>query len=279
MNLSTNVAINAIYYALWQGGYEYARFERDAAHMEALSAFASGKQPPFYAKVRQSTCEVYNFWPRAALLEMAAFHVDEQTACYMDEEALRMKILSAPNITDEERNDAFWSWLADFPAALCEVLKNQRFRQYMAWAKGWVHTQNARYECELAQIERCLIVCRGWYESPLKNVQLLIDPIKCVYSADYQVVEETFVFSSGRLSVESVIHEYLHHVVHPFVMRYQEQISREDRKYPGLDASYYAAGRLYAFEEYVVRQLTRLALTDDLPQDLSEFVQRCAAKK
>ncbi len=272
MKISTNEAISAIYYALWQHGYEYAGLARDAAHMAGLARFAGDAPHPFFTQVRQNTCEAYAFWPRAALLETASFYVSD--ACFADFVELRQKIMAMPNVTDEERNVSFWAWLSDFPAALQDVLASTGFRRYQVWLAEWLQEQNRRYASELTQIERCLAVCRDKYDSPLKNVQLLIDPIKCVYSADYHVVGDTFVFSSGRFLAESIIHEYLHHVIHPVVARHQERVLREEREYPDLDASYYAAGRLYAFEEYAVRQLTARALTDDLPNDLSAFVKR-----
>lgn len=272
MKICTNEAVSAIYYALWQHGYEYAGLARDAAHMAALASFSGDAPHPFFAQVRQHTCEAYAFWPRAALLETAAFHVALADASFMDADGLRRKIMAMPNITDAERNDGFWAWLADFPAALRDVLNSSGFRRYMAWAAEWVQLQNLHHERELAQIERCLAVCRERYASPLKGVQLLIDPIKCMYSADYHVVGTDFVFSSGRFRAEAVIHEYLHHVVHPAVARHADTIPA--REYPGLDASYYNAGPEYAFEEYAVRQLTALAMADQLPKQLDAFVQQ-----
>jgi len=272
MRISTNEAVAAIYYALWQCGYEYARLERDAAHITELTRFAGDTPHPFFSKARQNTCEVYALWPRAALLETATFHVDRENVCFVDWDGLRKKIMAMPNVTDEERDDTFWVWLADFPTALQDVLKKPGFKRYMTWAAEWVQMQNQLHERELAQIEQCLAVCRERYASPLKAVQLLIDPIKCVYSADYHITGEVFVFSSGRFQMESVIHEYLHHVVHPAVKRHAGRIPVRD--YPELDGSYYAAGPLYAFEEHVVRGLTRLAVADELPQDLESYMQK-----
>lgn len=272
MKISTNEAISAIYYALWQSGYEYAALERDEGHMVVLMQFAEDAPHPFFTQTRQNSCAAYAFWPRAALLETAAFHLDVENARYADFDGLQQKIMAMPNRTKEERDDAFWAWLAEFPAALHAVLESTGFRRYQSWLEKWKMAQNEHYRVELDKIEHCLAVCRERYDSPLKEVVLLIDPIKCVYSADYHVVGERFVFSSGRFRPESVIHEYLHHVVRPVVQRYAAEIPVQE--YPGLDESYYAAGAIYAFEEQVVRQLTVLAMTDELPQDLDEYVQR-----
>ena len=269
MKISTNEAISAIYYALWQCGYEYAHIERDGAHMDALAAFSTGQAHPFFKGVRQSTCEVYPYWPRAALLETASFYVTQGK--FNDFEELRCKIMSMPNVADNERNEQFWGWLANFPQALQIVMNSEGFRQYLAWEYAWCDQLCLQRREDLERIQRCIDVCQARYASPVRDVQLLISPIKCVYSADYHLVGETFVFSSGRLAAASVIHEFLHHVVHPAVLRCAEVIP--ERTYPGLDASYYTAGKVNAFEEYAVRCLTDLAMADALPKDLDEFMQ------
>jgi len=269
MKISTNEKISAIYYALWQCGYEYAHIEREGAHKEALAAFAAGEAHPFFAGVRQTTCEVYPYWPRAALLETATYHVAQGKSHHF--EVLRSKIMSAPNVADNERDEGFWAWLAEFPAALQEVLHSEGFRRYLAWERTWCDELSRKNQAKLAKIQRCLDVCRARYASPVRDVQLLISPIKCVYSADYHLVGETFVFSSGQLAVESVIHEFLHHVVHPAVLRCAEEIP--ERTYPGLDASYYTAGKVNVFEEYAVRSLTDLAMADALSKDLDGFLR------
>lgn len=48
MKISTNESISAIYYALWQTGYEYAALERDESHMAALTQFAVDAPHPFF---------------------------------------------------------------------------------------------------------------------------------------------------------------------------------------------------------------------------------------
>ena len=267
MKISTNEAVSAIYYALWQGGYEYAHLERDAAHMAALAAFSPGQRSPFFAGVRQNTCEVYPYWPRAALLETASFHV--QDGAFTDYDGLKRKILSAPNLADHERDADFFAWLADFPAVLQEILASADFQRYLAWEQGWRDGENLRQQEELQRIARAVEAMQRRYALPVRDVQLLISPIKCVYSADYHLLGEQFVFSSGQLQAESVIHELLHMAVHPLVKALPKL---ENRTYPGVDASYHAAGQANAFEEYAVRQLTHLAMQDALPEDLGGYV-------
>lgn len=273
LRISRDTAISAIYYALVQCGYEYASLARSEQHAQALASFAEKGCIPFFADVRQSTCEVYPYWPRAALLETASFHVEGGCAAFRDEAALHRKIMGMPNVADAERDECFWAWLAGFSAALDEVMQDDGFRHYCEWEDAWVNAQNDVYLEELRQIERCVEICADKYNSPVKQLQIVISPIKCVYSADYHMVEDTFIFCSGRLQAQSVIHEFLHHVVHPVVQAHQQLILRDERLYPDIDASYYAAGRLNAFEEHLVRMLTQRAMRDALPDDLPAFLR------
>lgn len=76
-SLSGCPAISAIYFALLQNGYDFYAIERDLLTVNRLDSFASSDRGayPFFSEVRQNTCAVYPYWPRAALLETAAFYL------------------------------------------------------------------------------------------------------------------------------------------------------------------------------------------------------------
>lgn len=115
------------------------------------------------------------------------------------------------------------------------------------------------------------------YNSPVKDIQIVINPIKCVYSADYHMNDNCFVFSSGSFRVESVIHEFLHHVIHASILLLKDRILQPPYQYPGVDSSYYISGddtgKYNAFEEFAVRKLTKRVMTDDYPSDLIAYLE------
>lgn len=276
--ITNNPTISAIYYALLQCGYDYYALERNEEHICVVEAF---RQPatlqPFFTEVKQSTCEVYPYWPRAAMLETASFYLNSVNSSFADFEKYRDLILSAGNIANEERDSHFWNWITDFPKAMKSVMDSKAFTEYLEWEDGWIAQQNTIYTEELAFLQTCLTHCVKEYKSPVKRIQIVLSPIKCVYSSDYHLVDDCFVFSSGRFRTESVIHEFLHHVVHPVVLKYRGNILSHERQYPGIDESYYlagdAAGRLNAFEEFAVRSLTKSFVDKALPFDLDAFVR------
>lgn len=129
---------------------------------------------------------------------------------------------------------------------------------------------------ELLLLEDCFDFCKKVYHSPVTNLRIVLSPIKCVYSSDYHLIGDTFIFSSGTCKSPSVIHELLHHVVHPRVLNNKEIILANARKYPGIDDSYYLSGnddgRINAFKEFLVRSLTKTFFDRTTPTDLGTYI-------
>ena len=191
--------ISAIYFALLQCGYDYYSMGRDEIHIETLRGYLDDRMHlEFFSKVKQNSCEVYPYWPRAALLEKASFYLEAELMSFEEFNALYGNIMSAGNIADEERDQNFWEWINDFPYSLCEILSNDTFINYLSWEKEWIIQQNAKYEKELQMIQKCVEVCANKYNSPVQDIQIVINPIKCVYSADYHLDGNRFVFCSGK---------------------------------------------------------------------------------
>ena len=280
LSISNNTAISAIYFALLHCGYDFYSIERDASTVNKLRSFIvpdSGKYG-FFSEVRQNTCEVYPYWPRAAMLETATFYIDLSRVCFVDFDAYKSKILSAENISDIERNETFWDWILRFPTALKDVFQSNCFSRYLEWENTWIEDQNKKHQTNLRKIEDILVPCKERFHFPFQSIQVVLNPIKCTYSADYHLKDETFIFCSGALSEESVIHEFIHHSVHPVIENRKGEILRFNFVNLDLDASYYLngseAGQLNAFEEYMVRKLTDKILSGDVPENLDVFFDR-----
>lgn len=224
----------------------------------------------FFAAAKQNTCAAYPYWPRAAILETAAL--------IKDPEALCKKILSAQNISDIERDQTLFDWLEGFSDALKKVLEHPEFKEYLAWENEWIAIQDKKHADDISIIGKWLEICVSKYGSPVRNIRLVINPIKCVYSADYHMVDDSFIYTSGTLRRDSVLHEFLHHLLHPYVAAGAGLIAQTPVQYPDLDASYYSAGALNAFEEHAVRTLTGMILKNDLPNALDAFIYDIARR-
>lgn len=270
--------ISAIYFALLQCGYDYYAIEKEAGLVERIEKFRATKgdfNDSFFDSIRQNTCEVYPYWPRAATLETATFFLASDSLHFKDFNAYQKGIMSASNISDVEREQAFWDWVKDFPAALKSVLVCNEFQAYLDWENEWIEQQNRILESDLQHIHKILKICVKSYPSPVQSISIALNPIKCAYSADYHMAGNELVFCSGAFKLESVIHEFLHHVVHPFIGEHRNAVKRH-MPYPDIDSSYYLGGdengKLNAFEEHVVRKLTGKVVMFDFPPNLGKFI-------
>lgn len=274
--------ISAIYYGLLQSGYDYYTYERSADHIRKLQTYCRpGRASAFFSGTRQNTCDVYPYWPRAFILETATFFLNDR--CFQDFGVLRRKIMSAGNIAENERNDSLWTWLAGFPQALDAVLSDDSFSEYLEWEGKWISEQKRIYRDELHLIRKCLETCTERYHSPAQQIRICINPIKCVYSSDYHLSGDCFVFSSGALRTDSVIHEFLHHVVHPFVEQQKTLVLKYKPINDQIDQSYYLseddAGLLNAFEETVVRSLTEEIMKGKYPENIPDYLESFLTQK
>ncbi len=273
ISIAGRAEISAIYFALLKCGYDFYALGREAGLAVRIGEFR-GRDDfgiPFFRGVRGRTCEVYPYWPRAAALEAATFFLDAGGTRFGDFDGYRADIMSAGNLSDEERDEAFWDWVKDFPGALGRVLAREDFRDYWEWERGWIAGQNARFAGALRRLSGILDACARGCASPVRTISVVLNPIKCAYSADYHLVGETLIFTSGAFEIKSVAHEFLHHVVHP-LMEARRGTVEGHGAYPGIDPSYDRAGKLNAFEEYAVRRLTDEVVAGTFPPDIEAYL-------
>ena len=278
IEISSIHAISAIYFALLQCGYDYYSFERSAEHINAIKMFRETDTAlEFFSEIKQNTCAVYPYWPRAAMLESVTFYIHPDMNDFTDIKRYRDFIMSARNITDDERGLSFWEWIVLFPRELKKVLLSDSFKNYMKWENQWIQQQNILHKNQLEFLKSCIDFCVKYYYSPIKSVHLVLSPIKCVYSSDYHIIGDCFLFSSGAFKIDSVIHEFLHHVVHPTVTKCKSHILAGKQKYKDIDASYYLTGdengMLNAFEEFAIRSLTKKFQEGIFPTDLEMYIK------
>ena len=162
--------ISEIYFALLQCDYEYFAFEKAPElvnSIESMRSIQADFDTSFFKKVKQNTCDVYPYWPRAAALESASFFFDPATAQYKYFDKYQNYIMTASNISDVERNQDFWDWIQYFPAALSCVLNSNSFKSYLTWETKWTNAQNLVWQKEISHIQKVLDVCMKNHDSPI----------------------------------------------------------------------------------------------------------------
>ena len=270
IRIISNKKISAIYFALLLNGYDYFHFEKNEELIIKLNSFVNcNLVDDFFANARQKTCETYPYWPRVALLETASFFIDNNNK--FDFENTYKKINSFTNISESERNDDFWKWIKLFPKEIAYILNSKEFNDYYLWERDYISSLNCKYDNELKKIAYIINKCISVYNLNINSVEIIINPIKCAYSADYHIIDNKFVFSSGQFSFDSIIHEILHLVVHPHMKEIICDLNEINLESFAIDESYFIdeseQGKLNTLEEFIVRCLTSDVLDDYYPEE------------
>lgn len=220
---------------------------------------------------------MYPYWPRAFTLELATFYICKNTWTYKDFNSYKQKLMNYTNISDIERNEAFWEWVKDFPSILHQVMDSHDFKTYLKWEELWINQQNILWKEELIDVQNILDACKEHYNSPISNMTIILNPIKCAYSSDYVRMESDLYFILGSFRIESIIHEYLHHVVHQYIPKYKSDILYFSSRISDIDSSYFLDGddngKLNAYEEFIVCKLTKDICKMDFPLNLDDYIK------
>lgn len=276
ISITNAPSISAIYFALLQSGYDYYSFARTQKQIETVKSFYNPElSSVFFSQAKQNTCETYSYWPRAALMESAVFYINTDTARFSDFAEYKNFVMSASNLEDTQRDENFWSWITDFPAELNRVINSEPFKKYLEWENGWIEQQNKANSDTLTALQQTIEICTDKYNTDINTIKIVLSPIKCAYSSDYHVTDKQLIICSGAFNSDSVIHEFLHHIIHPYIIKTQSRILANKKLFDGIDTSYYLdneSGKLNAFEEYSVRALTKQALKKALPDDLEKYI-------
>lgn len=126
-------------------------------------------------------------------------------------------------------------------------------------------------------IEQALIKLAVSEGKEIQPIKVIISPLKCVYSADYQVSDGKLFVILGDFSPHSIVHECIHTIVHPYVIDLRVNILKYfGNKTFDVDKSYYLNkdedGFINAFEENIVRRVTKLVVDGDCNINIKELL-------
>jgi len=264
IDISSNSSINAIYFGLIISGYEFSDINKSETVIALCNQIRNYSRldelKRYFDSARQNTCEPYPFWPRAALLESLAFFIDGGIS--FDKYCDYVKTL--PNLTEEERDDAFFSWAKDFPKYLNEIKASDFFQEIDKGIECIVSNTSTAKESESARIIDTLnAMTQNNNTLDVSMLSVKICPLKCIYSADYFLQNSKMSVILGDFLPHSIVHEYMHLIVRPEIIKYKNMIlSFSGDKLFDIDQSYYLnndeSGLLNAFEEHIVRAASLL---------------------
>ena len=279
ISISSDSCINAIYFGLMLSGYEYSDMGKPDAALELSSQIRShpglDNAKRYFKHARQRTCEPYPFWPRAALLESATHFIDARRFKF---DKYCDYVNGLPNLTEEERSGDFFSWVKDFPKYINEVKAYSFFQEVDKQIVCMVDKISKDIASEAVRIANILDAMSADIAPNISTLHVILCPLKCIYSADYFARDDTMSVIHGGFLPHSIVHEYMHLIVHPKIMKYRKAIlSLAGSRQLDIDQSYFLGhdenGLVNAFEEHIVRKVSGL-IFNDCEINIEQLIQR-----
>ena len=220
-----------------------------------------------YARLRG--VEVVNpFWPRAYLLLLTSFHLDEPPSFQFIRDSYKKKVIDYIRglpIAPEERGRENIEWILQFPEIIREFWSEAQPEDL--WEKVVEESLSMDYQF-LESIHHGYKLFKRRFNlngGDIPDTVIVPNPLQTPEVLDVVKVENIIYLVSARLSSSSVIHDILHKVLEPLLLRYQELIDRHanlvEIVWSDMRRMQYAAGdKLSAwrrvFEENFVRAAT-----------------------
>lgn len=277
IEIKSNTEINAIYFGVALSGYEYSDISKSAYIIELAERVKNyqglSDAKSFFSNARQNSCDVYPFWPRAALLETAAFYIDDTRFKFNEYCAY---VNSRPNLTEDEKSDDFFRWIRDFPKYLNQIKANHFFQEINNQFENAVKRLSTDSEVQKVRTIENLNILANDIVLDISTISVIICPLKCIYAADYFIAGSEMSVILGDFIPHSVIHEYLHLIIHPKIKSHKGVIlSQLDSSKLDLPRSYFLgndeSGLLNAFEEHIVR-IVSSSITDDAEVNVDQII-------
>lgn len=275
--------INAIYFSLLTAGYDFAEADKSEEELRLIRRAKSKVLPhevcEFFSHSRQSGCEVYPYWPRAALMEAALFFMCRNRGSgSFGFAGYSAYVKSLGNIDDYQRNELFFVWIKDFPRHLYQVLADEGFMETNAEISRWLARNKDQLMHRLNAPMKALRALYDKEKAELRPVEIILSPLKCAYSADYMRLEDALVVILGEMRPDSVVHECLHPIVRRHVHDnksriiscWQPDVSIIDRSYLLGGGS---EGLLNAFEETVVCKITQRICSEAFDISICDMIE------
>lgn len=215
----------ATYVGLIIGGYNLADVvQAHQIHHRINSMVYNEDIQRYFSIARTASCEVNPYWPRAYLLTLASFYIDDGFSVYQDFSQVIKHIEGLDNINPEEKNSELINWLKELPLYLRLISQSPMFDEI--WK---LYTEN--------EVKRTLHICNE-IQGVIHNIKsslgidgldlpdLVVIPncLQAPQATDYIKLKRKIYVIKANPDKESIIHEYLHEIFKPYLDRNSDLI-------------------------------------------------------
>ena len=223
-----NKNIFTVFVGLIASGYDLVDKNCNCEIIKHIDMIEFGEEiNSYFRQAKTGSCEVNPYWPRAFLLSLAGLHISEQAPFkYKDFDRLKNYIYDLENINPNEIGEETFSWLEQLPAKLQLIQDKTEFQElwnnYLSVAKEGLESYN------FIVSEAITGIIDTFNISPDELPQIVVIPnlLQAPQATDYVIYENIIYIIKAKPDKESVIHEFLHHILGTKLKEQRERINK-----------------------------------------------------
>jgi hypothetical protein len=184
----------------------------------------------YFEHARLRKVEVVNpFWPRAYLLLLTSFHLNNPPSFHFIQDSFKKRVIDYIRelpIDPEEQGSENIEWVLRLPEILREFWSEAQPEDL--WAKVAEESLSVGYQF-LESTHRGHELFKRRFslkDSDILDIIIVPNLLQIIEVLDVVKMENIIYLVAARLSSSSVIHELLHEVIGPLLRKYQELIDQ-----------------------------------------------------
>lgn len=262
INIKSNIYISALYFLMLNGGYDYYKFKKDKDILNSIESFRviKNEYKKIVEKLEITDGRPNSFWPNLFIAECLMFNLDSNG-----------KIISMENFLDyiKNRNNIDFKDISLFEIEsnsiniqniISKIIKTEEFKEYYKFAGEFITQTIEKNKLALIDVTNIIESINNEFGTKFESVNIILDPIKCIYSADPYYEENTINIILGEFNKLSIYHEFVHIIVEKFLMVENFEFDNKEE--------------FYSLEEKYVRSISnRIIQSNKVPtyDDLKEL--------
>lgn len=282
-NEAINQGVFDVYLGFMASGYDIANPDRiRAIRNTILTENWNHQLLQYFEFARVSDGRVNPYWPRASILAAVSLVVEHlPKAAHLD--AIQAYLAAMGNLSPADVDNIIIRWAVELPKQTASI------RNVRTYAKAWEYYQqiiqheisdngmHCQEDMVVAQA-RLRVLLMSHASSP--NLIPILNPLQADPLTDIVTVEDRVYVVTSHLRSESYIHELIHILLIPWLLRWKGRISTStdlldlvyDRMvYLAYAWDHSAASWSNVFSETLVRVLTVFASNDDSERQFSQL--------
>ena len=203
----------ATYVGLILGGYNLTDIDKTNGIHQSISQIECDDAIRTYFRMSKTiSCDVNPYWPRAFLLALAGFYVNDDFSSYHDFQEVVRHINNLDNLNPKEKSVELFNWLIQLPDYLKQISNTSLFNELWETYLNYEMGRSVHINVEVEGIVNRVRSLSGDKDVALPEIIFVPNCLQAPQVTDYIRIDNKIYIIKVIPDIESIVHEYLHEI-------------------------------------------------------------------